>query len=135
MHRGHLSALAPDLTQSGNRRLFRGGNCAETVAETRDTVVFALRTPAEKGRLARKMLRVTVVLVALGGVLGVPEDTGLAWLGSAAKTAHASHTHWLRALPVTAVQRDEMGSVSRGQHAQQAGPAGDSPAWSEDGRQ
>jgi len=62
IYRGNLSAIAPSLTQSGTRRLFRCGKCEGTFSATRDTVFFDLRTPEEKGIMALKMLLVTVAL-------------------------------------------------------------------------
>jgi IS1 family transposase len=135
IHRGNISAISTYLTQSGTRRLFRGGQCEGTFSDTRDTVFFALRTPEEQVMMALKMLLVKVALSDIGFVLGVPEETVLAWLGSAAKKAHEINTPLLRDLPGTEVQRDEMWRVIRRQHAQQAGPDGESTDWSEDGRQ
>jgi IS1 family transposase len=85
--------------------------------------------------MALKMLLVKVALVDIGFVLGVTEETVLAWLRSAAKQAHEINTHLLRALPVTEGQLDEMWRFIRRKHAQPAGPAGESTDWSEDGRQ
>jgi len=135
INRGNISAISTYLTQSGTRRIFRGGQGEGTFSATRDTVFFALRTPEEKGMMAVKMLLVTVAWSDSGVVLGVTEETVLAWRGSAAKKAHEINTHLLRDLPVTAVQLDERWSFIRRKHAQQAGPAGASTDWSEDGRQ
>jgi hypothetical protein len=135
IHRGNISAISTYLTQSGTRRLFRGGQCEGTFSDTRDTVFFALRTPEEQVMMALKMLLVKVALSDIGFVLGVPEETVLAWLGSAAKKAHEINTPLLRDLPGTEVQLDEMWRVIRRKHAQQAGPDGESTDWSEDGRQ
>jgi hypothetical protein len=98
-------------------------------------VFFALRTPEEKVMMALKRLLVTVALSDMGFVLGVTEETVLAWLGSAAKKAHEINTHLLRDLPVTEVQLDEMWSFLRRKHAQQAGSDGARLEGSEDGRQ
>ena len=135
INRGNISAISTYLTQSGKRRIFRCGQCEGTFSETRDTVFFDLRTPEEKVMMALKMLLVKVALSDIGFVLGVTEETVLAWLGSAAKKAHEINTHLLRDLPVTEVQLDEMWSFIRRKHAQQAGPDGESTDWSEDGRQ
>jgi transposase-like protein len=135
INRGNMSAISTYLTQSGKRRLFRCGKCEGTFSETRATVFFGLRTPEEKVRMALKMLLVKVALSAIGFVLGVTEDTVLAWLGSASKKAHEINTPLLRDLPVPEVQLDEMWRFIRRKHAQQAGPDGDSPDRSEDGRQ
>jgi len=101
INRGNMSAISTYLTQSGKRRIFRCGKCEGTFSETRDTVFFALRTPEEKVMMALKMLLVKVALSDIGFVLGVTEETVLAWLGSAAKKAHEINTHLLRDLPVT----------------------------------
>src|SRR5215813_10476469 len=101
INRGNMSAIATYLTQSGKRRLFRCGQCEGSFSATRDTVFFDLRTPAEKGLRALKMLLVKVALSDLGFVLGVTEATVLAWRGRAAQKAHESKTHLLRDLPVT----------------------------------
>jgi IS1 family transposase len=135
INRGNISAISTYLTQSGKRRIFRCGQCEGTFSETRDTVFFALRTPEEQVMMALKMLLVKVALSDIGFVLGMTEETVLAWLGSAAKKAHEINTPLLRDLPVTEVQRDEMWSFIRRKHAQQAGPDGESTDWSEDGRQ
>jgi IS1 family transposase/transposase-like protein len=135
INRGNISAISTYLTQSGKRRIFRCGTCEGTFSETRDTVFFDLRTPEEQVMMALKMLLVRVALSDIGFVLGVTEETVLTWLGSAAKKAHEINTHLLRDLPVTEVQLDEMWSFIRRKHAQQAGPDGESPDRSEDGRQ
>jgi IS1 family transposase/transposase-like protein len=135
LNRGNISAISTYLTQSGKRRIFRCGTCEGTFSETRDTVFFDLRTPEEQVMMALKMLLVRVALSDIGFVLGVTEETVLAWLGSAAKKAYEINTHLLRDLPVTEVQLDEMWSFIRRKHAQQAGPDGESTDWSEDGRQ
>jgi transposase-like protein len=93
LNRGTMSAIAPSRTQSGKRRVFRCGTCEGTFAETRDTVFFALRTPEEKGMMALKMLLVKGALADMGFVLGVTEETVLAWLGRAAQKAHEINTH------------------------------------------
>jgi IS1 family transposase len=123
------------MTQSGKRRIFRCSKCERPFSETRDTVFFDLRSPEEKVLMALKMLLVKVALSDIGFVLGVTEETVLAWLRRAAQKAHESNAHLLRDLPVTQVQLDEMWSFIRRKHAQQAGPEGESAEWSEDGRQ
>jgi hypothetical protein len=85
--------------------------------------------------MALKMLLVQVALADIGLVLGVTETTVLEWLRRAAQNAHEINAHLLRDLPVTQVQRDEMWSFIRRNHAQQASPDGASPEWSADGRQ
>ena len=135
MDRGHMSAISPSLTRSGTRRLFRCSACEPPFSATRDTGFFDLRSPEVKVLMALKMLLVKVALSAMGFVLGVTEDTVLAWLRRAAQKAHEITTSLRRDLPVTHVQLDEMWHVLRRQQALQAGPDGESTAWSEDGRQ
>jgi IS1 family transposase/transposase-like protein len=135
MHRGNVSAISTYMTQSGKRRIFCCSKCARPFSETRDTVFFDLRTPEEKVMMALKMLLVKVALSDISFVLGVTEETVLAWLRRAAQKAHEINGHLLRDLPVTQVQLDEMWSFIRRKHAQQADPDGESPELSEDGRQ
>src|SRR6267142_226469 len=84
---GNVSAIATYLTQSGKRRIFRCHRCATQFAETRETVFFGLRTPEDKVMMALKMLLVRVDLTGIGFVLGVTEQTVLAWLKRAAEKA------------------------------------------------
>jgi transposase-like protein len=135
INRSNVSAIATSLTQSGKRRIFRCSKCEGTFSETRDTVFFSLRSPAEKVIMALKMLLVTGVLSDMGFVLGVTAATVLEWLRRAAPQAHEINAHRLRDLPVTQVQLDEMWSVILRQPAQQAGSDGESMAGREDGRQ
>src|SRR5215510_9552035 len=135
INRGHVSAIATYLTQSGKRRIFRCGKFEVTFAETRDTVFFDLRTPEEKVMMALKMLLVKVALSDIGFVLGVTEATGLEWLRRAAQQAAQINAYLLRDLPVTQVQLDEMWNFIRRKHAQQAGLDGESSELSADGRQ
>ena len=135
MHRGNVSAISTYMTQSGKRRIFCCSKCARPFSETRDTVFFDLRTPEEKVMMALKMLLVKVALSDISFVLGVTEETVLAWLRRAAQKAHEINGHLLRDLPVTQVQLDEMWSFIRRKQAQQADPDGESPELSEDGRQ
>jgi IS1 family transposase/transposase-like protein len=135
MDRGNISAISTYLTQSGKRRIFRCSGCEQPFSETRDTVFFGLRSPEEKVMMALKMLLVKVALSDIGFVLGVTEETVLEWLRRAAQKAHEINTHLLRDLPVTQVQLDEMWNFIRRKQALQAGPDGESTAWSEDGRQ
>ena len=101
MQQGNVSAIATSLTQSGKRRLFCCHPCATHFAETRETVFFDLRTSEEKVMMALKMLLVHVDLTGVGFVLGVTEETVLAWLKRAAQQAEAINQHLLRNLPVT----------------------------------
>jgi IS1 family transposase/transposase-like protein len=135
LNRGNVSAISTYLTQSGKRRIFRCKDCEHPFSETRDTVFFDLRTPEDKVIMALKMLLVKVALADIGFVLGVTEETVLAWLRRAAEKALEINTHLLRELPVTQVQLDEMWSFIRRKHSEQAGPDGESSELSEDGRQ
>ena len=135
LNRGNVSAISTYMTQSGKRRLFRCSKGERPFSETRDTVFFDLRSPEEKSLMALKLLLVQVTLSDIGFVLGVTEATVLEWRRRAAPTAHEIHAPLLRDLPVTQVQLDEMWSFIRRTQAQQAGPAGESTEWSEDGRQ
>ena len=96
---GNVSAIATYLTQSGKRRIFRCRTCATHFAETRETVFFDLRTSEEKVMMALKMLLVRVDLAGICFVLGVTEETVLAWLRRAAHQAEAINRHLLRDLP------------------------------------
>ena len=116
------------MTQSGKRRIFCCSKCARPFSETRDTVFFDLRTPEEKVMMALKMLLVKVALSDISFVLGVTEETVLAWLRRAAQKAHEINGHLLRDLPVTQVQLDEMWSFIRRKHAQQADPEAKAPS-------
>jgi IS1 family transposase len=85
--------------------------------------------------MARKMLLVRVDLSGIGFVLGVTEETVLAWLRRAAHQADALNCHLLRNLPVTQVQLDEMWNFIRRKHAWETDEAGESLPHGEDGRQ
>ena len=135
MNRGNVSAISTYLTQSGKRRIFLCSKCKRPFSETRDTVFFDLKTPEEKIIMALKMLLVKVALSDIGFVLGVTEATVLEWLRRAAQKAEEINVHLLRELPVTQVQLDEMWNFIRRKQAQPAGPDGESPVLSEDGRQ
>ena len=86
-HQGNISAISTYMTQSGKRRILRCTQCERSFSETRDTVFFDLRTPEEKVMLALKMLLGTVDLAGIRFVLGVTEETVLAWLARAAHQA------------------------------------------------
>ena len=135
INRGNIRAVSTDLTQSGKRRIFQCTKCGTPFSETRDTVFFDLKTPEEKVMMALKMLLVKVDLAGISFVLGVTEETVLAWLQRAAHKAEEINAHLLRDLPVTQVQLDEMWSFSKRKHTAQAGPDGESTTLSEDGRQ
>lgn len=132
---GNVSAIATYLTQSGKRRIFRCHTCETRFAETRETVFFDLRTSEEKVMMALKMLLVRVDLAGICFVLGVTEETVLAWLRRAAHQAEAINRHLLRNLPVTQVQLDEMWNFIERKHADEADAAGESVPDGEDGRQ
>ena len=89
LQQGTVSAIATYLTQSGKRRILRCRTCATPFAETRETVLFALRPAEDKVMMALKMLLVRVTLAGIGFVLGVTEATVLAWLRRAASQAAA----------------------------------------------
>jgi IS1 family transposase/transposase-like protein len=135
MQQGNVSALATYLTQSGKRRIFRCHTCATHFAETRETVFFDLRTSEEKVIMALKMLLVRVDLNGIGFVLGVTEETVLAWLWRAAQQAEAINQHLLHKLPVTQVQLDEMWNFIERKHAHETDEAGESLPDGADGRQ
>src|SRR5712692_4096146 len=116
---GNVSAIATYLTQSGKRRIFRCRTCETHFAETRETVFFDLRTSEEQAMMALKMLLVRVDLAGIGFVLGVTEETVLAWLRRAAHQAEAINQQLLRNLPVTQVQLDAMGHCIARKHARE----------------
>jgi len=74
-----VRALATYQTHSGRRRLFACQRCGEQVSETRQTVFFALRTPAEQVIIVLKLLLGQVEWTSLSVALGVTEETILAW--------------------------------------------------------
>ena len=125
---GNVSAIATYLTQSGKRRIFRCRTCTTHFAETRETVFFDLRTSEDKVMMALKMLLVRVDLAGIGFVLGVTEETVLAWLRRAAHQAEAINRHLLRDLPVTQVQLDEMWNFIARKQTWETDAAGESCA-------
>src|SRR5215470_19618871 len=135
LQQGNVSAIATYLTQSGKRRIFRCHTCATHFAETRETVFFDLRTSEEKVMMALKMLLVRVDLAGIGFVLGVTEETVLAWLRRAAHQAEVINHHLLRGLSVTHVQLDEMWNFIARKHACETDSTGESLPESADGRQ
>ena len=135
MPQGNVSAIATYLTQSGKRRIFRCRTCATHFAETRETVFFDLRTSEDKVMMALKMLLVRVDLAGIGFVLGVTEETVLAWLRRAASQAEVINRHLLRHLPVTQVQLDEMWNFIERKYARETDEAGESMPDRADGRQ
>jgi|SRR5882724_584474 len=135
MDRGHVSAISTYMTESGKRRIFRCQRCETTFSETRDTVFFDRRTSEEKVLMALKRLLVRVDLSGIAFVLGVHEETALAWLVRAAAKAHEINEPLLRDLPVTQVQLDEMWNFMARKHARETDEAGASLPEGEDGRQ
>src|SRR5256886_9910170 len=135
MQQGNVRAIATYLTQSGKRRIFRCHTCETPFSETRDKVFFDLRTSEDKVMMALKMLLVRVDLAGISFVLGVTEETVLAWLRRAAYQAEAINQHLLRTLPVTQVQLDEMWNFIGRKQAQETDMAGESLPDSADGRQ
>src|SRR5207302_4424963 len=135
INRGNIRAISTYLTQSGKRRIFQCTKCSTPFSETRDTVFFDLKTPEEKVMMALKMLLVKVDLAGISFVLGVTEDTVLAWLRRAAHQADMINRHLLRDLPVTQVQLDEMWNFIARKHACETDTAGESLPNGKDGRQ
>src|SRR5712691_10971165 len=109
--------------------------CETQFAETRETVFFDLLTSEEKVMMALKMLLVRVDLTGICFVLGVTEETVLAWLMRAAHQAEVINRHLLRDLPVTQVQLDEMWNCIERKHACETDATGESLPAGEDGRQ
>src|SRR6266446_10032276 len=132
---GNVSAIATYLTQSGKRRIFCCHTCETQFSETRETVFFDLRTAEDKVMMALKMLLVRVDLTGICFVLGVTEETVLAWRRRVAHQAEALNRHLLRDLPVTQVQLDEMWNFIARKHACETDAGGESLPDSEDGRQ
>jgi len=135
MERGHVSAISTYMTESGTRRIFRCQRCEITFFDTRDTVFFDLRTSEEKVLMALKRLLVRVDLSGIAFVLGVHEETALAWLVRAAAKAHEINEPLLRDLPVTQVPLDEMWTFMVRKYARETDEAGASLPEGEDGRQ
>lgn len=135
MNRGNISSRATYLTQSGKRRIFSCSVCGESFSERRDTVFFDLRTEEEKVIMALKMLLVRCELTAISFVLGVTEETVLAWRARAATKAEQINEHLLREVTVTQVQLDELWSFIRRKASAEAQQEVESPATAADGRQ
>ena len=135
INRGNIRAISTYLTQSGKRRIFQCPKCGTPFSETRDTVFFDLKTPEEQVRMALKRLVVKVDLAGLSFVLGVTEDTVLAWRQRAAPQAAELPAPLLRDLLVTQVQRDAMWNFLARQPAWETDTAGESLPDSEEGRQ
>jgi len=134
-NQGNIRSIASYLTHSGKRRIFECTTCHVQFSETRETVLFDLRTPEEKVIMALKMLLVRVSLTNIAFVLGVTEQTVLEWLERAAVKAKAIHTALLRDLPVTEVQLDEMWSFVKRKVSAQGNGDPESPQEADDGRQ
>jgi IS1 family transposase len=124
------------MTQRGKRRIFECTTCGQQFSETRETVLFDLRTPEEKVMMALKMILVRVSLANMSFVLGITEETVLEWLERAARKAEEINTARLRELPVTQVQVDEMWTfVQRKVSAHAVDGEQESPQDADDGRQ
>src|SRR5712691_876052 len=134
MQQGNVRALATSLTHSGKRRLCRRRTCATHVAETRETVFFALRTSEENVRMALTMLLGRVARAGIGLVLGVTAETGLAWLRRAAPQAAVINPPLLRERPVPQVQLDEMWNCMERTQARETDEAGERVPNGEAGR-
>ena len=132
--KGNVSAISPYRTHRGKRRSVRCPQCAQCFSETRDTVFFDLRTPAEKVMMALTMRLVRVDLAGLGFVLGVTAAPVVAGRRRGAQQAEAIHHHRLRPLPVTQGQLDERWSVSERPPARETDEAGASWPGGEAGR-
>jgi IS1 family transposase len=135
MNKGNVSAIATSLTQSGKRRMVRCRTCGTAFSETRDTAFFDLRTAEEQVMMALKMLLVRVDLTGISFVLGVTEETVVAWRTRAAQQAEEINAPLLRELPVTQVQLDEMWNFVARKHAREMGEDGESLPTSSAGRQ
>ena len=85
-NQGNLCSIASYMTQSGKRRVFKCITYGDQFSETRDTVLFDLRTPEDKVMMTLKMILVRVSLSNISFVLGMTEETVLAWLKRAART-------------------------------------------------
>jgi transposase-like protein len=135
-NQGNIRSIASYLSASGKRRIFECTRGGEQFSETRGTVLFALRTPEEKVILALKMILVRVSLADIAFVLGVKEQTVLAWLERAAHKAEQSTPALLKELPVTEVQLEERWSFVKRTVSQQAAEGDpESPQEADDGRQ
>src|SRR4029434_1758799 len=135
INRGNIRAISTYLTQSGKRRIFQCTKCGTPFSETRDTVFCVHSTSEDKVMMALKMLLVRVDLAGISFVLGVTEETVLAWLRRAAHQAEAINRHLWQTLPVTQVQLDEMWNFVARKHARETDEAGESGPDGEDGRQ
>src|SRR2546427_13064949 len=135
MQQGNVSAIATYMPQSGKRRILYCTQCERSFSETRETVFFDLRTAEDKVMMALKMLLVRVDLAGISFVLGVTEETVLAWLRRAAHQAEVVNQHLLRALPETQVHLDEMWNFIARKHACETDAGGESLPDSEEGRQ
>ena len=135
MNRGNVKSVATYETQSGKRRIFQCNECRTQFSETRDTVLFDLRTPEEKIIIVLKLLLCKVELTSISFALGVTEETIVAWLARAAEKAAEVNQQMLREVTVTEVQLDELWSFVRRKKGQEAEANGESPDESVDGRQ
>lgn len=134
-NQGNIRSAASYLTQSGKRRIFECKVCHKMFSETRDTVFFDLRTSEEKVMMALKMILVGVELSGISFVLGVKEETVIEWLKRAAEKSKEINKFFLRELPVTEVQLDEMWSFVMRKRSELSNSDVESPNEAVDGRQ
>lgn len=134
-NRGNVKSIATYETQSGKRRIFQCRECGEQFSETRETVLFDLRTPEEKIMIVLKLLLCKVELTAISFAIGVTEETILMWLQRAAQKAEEINQHLMRDVEVTQVELDELWSFVLRKRSQHAEANGESSDESSDGRQ
>lgn len=135
MNRGNVKSIATYETQSGKRRIFQCRECGEQFSETRETVLFDLRTPEEKVMIVLKLLLCKVELTAISFAIGVTEETILMWLQRAAQKAEEINQHLMREVEVTRVELDELWSFVLRKRSKSAEANGESPQESSEGRQ
>ena len=134
MDRGHVRAIATDLTARGKGRIWRCQRGATTVSAPRAPVVCDRRTSEATVRMAVKRLVGGVQRSGLAWGLGRHAATVLAWRVRAAAHAHALHAPGLRERPVTPGQRAAMGQVLARQPAPETAAAGARVAAGAEGR-
>ena len=108
INQGNIISISTYMTKSGKRHIFRCNTCREAFSETRDTAFFNLKTEEEKVIMALKMILVKMDITGIAFVLGVKKDTVLFWLDRAYKKANEINQVFLKELPVTRVELDEM---------------------------
>jgi IS1 family transposase len=132
---GNIRAASTYMTQSGRRGIFNCKECRTFFSETRDTVLYDLRTPEETVIMVLKMFLIRVDLSGICFVFGITEETALMWLKRAARQADTINAQLMRNLPVTEIQLDEMWNFIKRKCAEDCMAGGESPESSEDGRQ